>query len=591
MKERKFGLKIFIYNLIMISLIVGSLFSAFIWYYIKDEGEKVENELLEIMKRGMGNVEDSIDMLDTIALQLSTNPNVIQTMKNIDDNRLNNYFQEYPTEEAKIYELLWSYILNPENVSRVSIYNEYGDYIYAGEATNANKFVYRSSEMMGNIMKQFQNPNVNSIFINELDKSMGIKRHGVSVIREIKDSYLKDNEGLGYVEVKLNIKDLEEKILMKSQKQVMVLYDLKTKKVIGTSVEGYIENTRWTYEQLITQLHLSDSYQYMDELEEYNLGFLVLEERSEQRVFVRNTLLLGFIIYICLIWGFAMIQKRMVTDLTRPLIRLCHTVQYTDSKQAREEAIEKSNIYEIQILSDAFQDMINSLEESMKREVEIHTSQIKTQLYALQAQMNPHFIHNTIAILQSYAIEEDYDTIISTCGTLSDLIRYSARLSQNKVNMIDEINHIQNYMALVKLRYEDNIQYSITLPSEMEQVEVPSFIVQPVIENSLNHGLKSKPFPWQLSIECMQLHGKWIIEIRDNGRGMSEENREKLQQYRSNIEVQNSNKLVEMQEWNIGGLSLKNIIVRLYLEYGTEMIFEIESQEQAYTVVRIGGPQ
>ncbi len=591
-KEKRLGLELYLYNLIIVTLLVGSLFAAFVFYYMKSNETKIDQQLTDVLETSVGNIEDSIEMLDTIALQLSTNQNIISTMKNIaqSESESGNYFEYNLVESTVIYELFWSYILKPDYVSRVSLYNQYGDYIYTGEVSDFAENEIRDGEFIASLEEEFQQVNVNAIFINDVDKSVGISRNGVSIIREVKDSYLTNNSGLGYVEVELNIDKLEAKILNQSEQLILIIYDLDTEKVMGTSIEGYTENTQWTYTQLIQQLDLEEGYQKQGQIEAYNLGLIVVQDMTEQDIFVRNMIILFVIIFIWLILGMSMIQQKVVDTLLQPLIKLCQTVQYTRTKQDRTLAIEDSNIYEIELLSTAFRDMVTSLEDSMQKEMDIRTRQTKTQLYALQAQMNPHFIHNTIAIIQSYAIEENYDVVINTCGHLSDLIRYSSRLTNYKVTMKEEIQHIQNYMALVKMRYEENIEYSIVLPEEMEKVEVPCFVLQPLVENSLNHGLKKKPFPWSIQIRVYKRDENWIIELEDNGVGMSIFDKNKVYQYKELLLKQDKSNVLEAEEWEIGGLTIRNILVRLYLEYGTQMKFEIESRDKQYTIIRLGGP-
>ena len=590
MKKKHFGLRFYLYNVFLLSLIIGGLFALFFWYYIEDQEDKIEDRLKDVIDYAEGNVEDSIKMLDTVALQLSTNPELVETMKSIHTNEMGNFFETYPMRAADIYELLWSYILNSENVSRVSAYNSAGDFIYAGESSELHEDAYRDKEFIESLEVHFEKPRVNHIFINEVEKTIGIERKGISIIREIKNSYLTDTQEIGYVEVKLNIDKLENKVNLNSTDQILLIYDLNTEKIIGTSIKGYVENTKWTYKQLINQLNLQDSYYKTGQLSEYNLGFIALQDKTEQNSFIRNAVLLGLLVYVWLMLSMAWIQKHVVTVVTKPLIELCKSIQNARTKKDRSSAIQESNIYEIEILASSFREVVGKLEDSMQNELESKTSQIKTQLYALQAQMNPHFIHNTIAIIQSYAIEEDYDTIIDTCSRLSDLIRYSSKLAQGKTGMIHEVNHIENYMALVKLRYEDNISYTVQMPQEMKKMQIPSFILQPMIENSLQHGLKNKPFPWEIEINCYERDKNWIIEIKDNGVGMSLFDKNRIIQYKEDMLQEDKGHVLASRDWEIGGLTIRNIIARLYLEYGKDMIFEMESRDQLYTIIRLGGP-
>ncbi len=586
MKKKRFGLKLYFYNLIMVALLVGGFFAVFIWYYIDNQNTEVSRSLDEAIRTSEENLEEAISDLDEIALQLSTNPNLVSVMKEIPESKEENYFQTHLIEAATVYELLWSYILDLEDVSGVSIYNKQGDFIFAG-ATEEQALLERDEAFMEELDVQFRKPRTNRIFINELQEDG--ERRSVSVVREINDTFLVDNIGIGYVEVYLEGSSLEEKIDVSDENSIIVLYESTEENVIGTNLKDYVENTKWKYQDLIQDLELEAAYQKQGELENLGIGVVALQDSTEQTRFIMNIILLGLVLSFWLILSMAWIQKKVVDSLTQPLMNLCQNVQYGEEEQEDQRELVQSDIYEIEVLSTAFDDMVSRLEKSMQKEISSRTSQIKTQLYALQAQMNPHFIHNTIAIIQSYAIEEDYDTIMNICGSLSDLIRYNTKMMNNKIAMREEIEHIENYMSLVKLRYEDHVQYSVVMPEELKQVQMPCFMLQPLVENSLNHGLKNKPFPWGISIRCAQHKDGWTIEIKDNGCGMAVEEIEQVSAFKSNLITSDRSTLLEDNEWRIGGLTMKNVMTRLYLEYEDAMIFEIESREGEYTLIRIGG--
>ncbi len=586
MKKKRFGLKLYFYNLIMVALLVGGFFAVFIWYYIDNQNTEVSRSLDEAIQTSEENLEEAISDLDEIALQLSTNPNLVSVMKEIPESKEENYFQTHLIEAATVYELLWSYILDLEDVSGVSIYNKQGDFIFAG-ATEEQALLERDEAFMEELDVQFRKPRTNRIFINELQEDG--ERRSVSVVREINDTFLVDNIGIGYVEVYLEGSSLEEKIDVSDENSIIVLYESTEENVIGTNLKDYVENTKWKYQDLIQDLELEAAYQKQGEIENLGIGVVALQDSTEQTRFIMNIILLGLVLSFWLILSMAWIQKKVVDSLTQPLMNLCQNVQYGEEEQEDQRELVQSDIYEIEVLSTAFDDMVSRLEKSMQKEISSRTSQIKTQLYALQAQMNPHFIHNTIAIIQSYAIEEDYDTIMNICGSLSDLIRYNTKMMNNKIAMREEIEHIENYMSLVKLRYEDHVQYSVVMPEELKQVQMPCFMLQPLVENSLNHGLKNKPFPWGISIRCAQHKDSWTIEIKDNGCGMAVEEIEQVYAFKSNLLTSDRSTLLEDNEWRIGGLTMKNVMTRLYLEYEDAMIFEIESREGEYTLIRIGG--
>ena len=122
----------------------------------------------------------------------------------------------------------------------------------------------------------------------------------------------------------------------------------------------------------------------------------------------------------------------MTTELARPLIELSKKVIEKNQDVTQEVNLEKIQVEdELGVLKQAFDDMLLSIQKATNREIAAKTSAVEAKLFALQAQMNPHFIHNTLFIVQAYAREENFKMVDEICEELSDMIRYSANWQQN----------------------------------------------------------------------------------------------------------------------------------------------------------------
>ena len=144
-------------------------------------------------------------------------------------------------------------------------------------------------------------------------------------------------------------------------------------------------------------------------------------------------------------------------------------------------------------------------------------------------------------------------------------------------------------MWIFHLKYGDNLIFTVEKRNAVENIHIPHFVIQPLVENSIKHGLKATEFPWKLQIICNTDHKTWQIEIRDNGVGFSDEMRMELMQYKQKLMGEGIKNDAWREESKIGGMGMKNIITRLYLSYGCDMIFDIERQLGHGAVITVGG--
>jgi two-component system, sensor histidine kinase YesM len=242
---------------------------------------------------------------------------------------------------------------------------------------------------------------------------------------------------------------------------------------------------------------------------------------------------------------------------------------------------------EVVQLNEAFEKMLQRLKESMNQTMQAQVSETHAHYLALQSQMNPHFLYNTLMGISAVAHELGSNKIISMCAELSNMLRYVGSFDNSNVKLKDELKNAENYLVLVKWRYEDRLDYEITIDENMFNLKVPKLIIQPIIENSFSHGFKNIRPPWNIRISGGIIEDRWSIEITDNGSGFSLDEIEKIHrliiQYDESI---NSGKIIN--NLDIGGMGIINIYVRLKILYGKYTLFNIQNNETGATVT-LGG--
>ena len=205
--------------------------------------------------------------------------------------------------------------------------------------------------------------------------------------------------------------------------------------------------------------------------------------------------------------------------------------------------------------------------EEIQRRLQIEQEQRKAELKALKSQMNPHFIFNSINSIQDLVLQQDVDTSYDYIVHFSNLVRGMLSHSDNEfISLEKEIDFLNTYLKLEKLRFGDELNYEIKLTNLNEyEIDIPSLIVQPFVENALLHGLLHKKGIKNLDIEFKMLEGL-ICTISDNGIGREE-----------------SKKIKERQNQNHESFAMEAIRKRLEIlkiEYGNDIGFSIKDLEE-----------
>lgn len=281
-------------------------------------------------------------------------------------------------------------------------------------------------------------------------------------------------------------------------------------------------------------------------------------------------------------------------NITKPLKTLIGTMSVVEKGDLSVRFKVKQHD-EIGRLGKSFNKMINKLDNLVnivyasqlkEKEVELQLLQAQIrkreiELETLQAQINPHFIYNTLESLRRMAdLNGDHDTS-NMMLILGKLLRYTVRIGNQAVNILDEMEYLRNYLTLQNLRFKNKFKLEIELDPELHDLKIINLVFQPLIENSIYHGLESKPGLGIIRItgKC-HAHGTYF-EVADNGVGIDPE---QLAQINRRI---NSPNIAENHAKSIG---LKNVNERIKLYYGNEYGIKIFSKPGEGTVVRIELP-
>ena len=204
----------------------------------------------------------------------------------------------------------------------------------------------------------------------------------------------------------------------------------------------------------------------------------------------------------------------------------------------------------------------------------------KAEFELLQAQINPHFLYNTLDAIVWSAEAGNQKQVVKMVGSLSEFFRTSLNKGKEIVTVREELQHVRSYLEIQQIRYQDILSYEIDVPEELNNYLIPKITIQPLVENALYHGIKNRRGGGKISVTGTLEEEDYIIKVTDDGIGMDEE---RLEQVRKGLTDQDpdSNKIY----------GLYNVNERIRLEFGEEYGISIDSAYEKGTTMTIRLPR
>lgn len=242
------------------------------------------------------------------------------------------------------------------------------------------------------------------------------------------------------------------------------------------------------------------------------------------------------------------------------------------------------------LLNEAFQDLMERLQQSIDREKKALHEEVTARNSALQAQIAPHFLHNVLYLISIAAQEGRTRVVSDMCKHLSDSLRYIVSSPYAHVTMTEELEHTRHYLSLVQQKYEEDLEWSIHADDLTSEIRLPRLVIQPFVENCIEHAFFNTTPPWRIQITVKQYNGLWALEIKDNGEGFPPN---KIEEILSNIQKSGSgmNQFSDRQT-ALGNMGIVNSVNRLKLMYSNRLLFNMynnhSDEEKGATIQIIG---
>lgn len=385
----------------------------------------------------------------------------------------------------------------------------------------------------------------------------------ISISKEIKD---KNNKRLGFVVINLSYKFLEdflstinfgkdgyvfilsseEELLFKSKNmedfgkkdyEKLLKKRMKPEKMDFVSSNVFIPNTQWK----LVGISFSNAISNL------------------KKQLIESSIILALIVFVLTLLVSIFVSKK----ISKPIIYLIGEIKKTDKKLYKIESLPQASS-EIQILTKEYNNLIDRIfvltEDIEKKEEQKRTYQVK----ALQSQINPHFLYNTLDTILWLVEFGENEKAIKVTKNLGMLLRNSLNIDEDFVKLDKEIGHAKNYLDIQKIRYDNKFTYEFIKKIQTSSLYVPKLILQPIIENAIYHGIREKKSKSYIKIIVEKNPEYLIIKIIDNGLGPKEK--------KENIPTK------------LGGIGMENVNNRIKLLCGEKYNLKMQ-RENGETIV------
>lgn len=306
-----------------------------------------------------------------------------------------------------------------------------------------------------------------------------------------------------------------------------------------------------------------------------------------------------FLIVLCCLLTVAVILATILSrSISAPILRLVREMK-TVERGNLNTLVELRSFEEMNYLVNNFNLMVGRIKQLVDRVRIVTASEKNAQLYALQSQVNPHFLYNTLDMIYWELDEMNNEKLGNIVLALSRMFRYSSEWEQSDVTLREELEQTHNYLHIIRARSGDRLQIRIDIPEEWQNVQIPKMTLQPLIENAVIHGLSKLERPGLVNVGIEAGEQDLKIRIQDNGSGISALRLSELQQTLEKTLLLEAHHFDE-EEKNYrrmelthpagsasAGIGLVNVHRRLALKFGRFYGLRIESEQGCGTTVTV----
>ncbi|MBN2222880.1 MAG: sensor histidine kinase, partial [Vallitaleaceae bacterium] len=397
-----------------------------------------------------------------------------------------------------------------------------------------------------------------------------------------------DGEILGVILVDLNfslIEDMVSRISLGERGYIFIvdefgelIYHPKRELIYNNLREEAFEAILSSSKSVIPLEVDNEKVEYIISSSKYSNWKVVGKGYVEDLNIHRSTL--GYYFMVLIITAFVvsiLLVSIVAVRILHPIKNLLKGMATFQSGQL-DTQVQVENSNELGILTSTFNQMTRRIKALVEKMQQVEVNKRKSDLDALQAQINPHFLYNTLDSIVWMSEAGKKEEVVKMTSSLAKLFRISINKGEEYIRVAKEVEHVESYLLIQQMRYGDKLSYKIQVDHEIFQQRMIKIVLQPIVENAIYHGIKTLPGKGIIQIRGRGEGDFLIFEVEDNGMGMDEETKAKLL----------SGKIMSSSKGS--GVGVYNVDQRIKLYYGRQYGLKIESELYEGTKVLIRLP-
>ncbi|MCX7710961.1 MAG: sensor histidine kinase [Clostridia bacterium] len=558
----RFKLIVMLVALIIIPLI---LFSFLLFNWVKDIiSEKYSDSAIQSVYESSKNIDFRLNDLREYSNIILTNRDFISILNNIKN-----------TEPLAVENLLRSFFTSREDIEGIYVYS--GDYAYS---IGSNKVLTKSNDAAW--YKELSNTEGEIKWIDTRHEKIRIMagdfdKYYFSIGRKLID--INTLEELGII-----MMDIDEGILEKTYRNLMSEGDVEVficdrdgnvishpdKKQIGSNIsqESYAQKML-TDEKSFGRLSYKKGTK--DNMILYSTcattGWKLVKIIPNNYLYREIDSIKNFVVVIGTVYVMVALLVALLFSLkiTKPIINMMKKMKEAETGNL-DISIKTDRKDEIGQLGVSFNNMIFKIKTLIGQLVEEERIKKEIELEVLHAQINPHFLYNTLNTIKWMAKMQGAKNISATVTALIKLLRVSINLSNEMIPLRDEVEYVKNYVLIQKVRFNEQFEINYDIAEDCMDCLTPKMILQPVVENSIIHGWKEGNSQLSIGVSARRQENNVVIEVTDNGTGIEEDILRKIFKAEKNV-----------NKFSVVGLNNVNERIKLYFgeSYGIHIVSEV----------------
>ncbi|MDF2614216.1 MAG: integral rane sensor signal transduction histidine kinase [Clostridia bacterium] len=591
-----FGKKMLIVYSLIVALAIGLLSGAFYYYSSKtfeNNSRESMKSMVEKMSQQLEQLESPMEFISLYFIGNNEFRRSVATLSYMNRQDLSNGI--YIHEANHIIKSMLYQDSIARNFHSVNIFNEKGDFFTSdyGKEVLPENILNKISRLPW--LEQVKALNGKKLLLTPYYDPWWEKDEKVfGLVRTIEG----EKGETGYIEVQMSYKQIEKIFNLPNDKNTRMLVITKDNKILYSNnittarlIKHYMETAvkqRKNVESSKNPIIGVEEIIAKQVSEKLGVTIVMIQDKADllKPFEVAGQLVFGIGLSIMAIsLAGVYIFSRY---LTKPIRTLKETMEKIEINNLPDYVPLESKNNEIDALNESFQNLKRRLKDSIDRELKSQSLKMQANFDSLQAQINPHFLYNILNVISGKGMEIGNEEIGEMCDSIASMLRYSTATTKREATIKEEIDHVENYLVLMKKRFEDGLEFDIQIDKELLELQIPKIVLEPLVENAIHHGFHNISRVMRISIAGVVEKDYWSICIRDNGQGFDKKVLKDLYKKldETKKKLAHDNECVQLE---MGGMGIVSTYARLLLFYKDGIDFQIENIPSGGAMIKLSG--